>query len=135
MINRSNSVVDSYVRYVENENDPLYVYGLKGIGKSYILYQMAAKLITMDDKYRVVYINLTDLFVIEDTLAITKAIIKYDCETDAAFNSKFQSYCTIDRAFVLADFMNYKVVDESNLTALISQIKYLFVYLEASSSL
>jgi len=49
MINRKN-IVDECVSFIQNQ-DLLYLYGLKGIGKSFIIYQMVAKLMAMDEKY------------------------------------------------------------------------------------
>ena len=128
MINRSEGGVDSYVEYIQKNNSPLYIYGLKGIGKTFVLYQMAAKFMIMDNKYRVIYINQTNFHVILKTLEILKAIIKYDCETNTKFESEFRSFCSCDGANELCKFMNSKVINQDSyyVTKLISQVKHIY---------
>ena len=89
-------IVDTYLNELEKvypeEVNYLYLYGLKGIGKSFIIYHMVAKLMQMKDKYRVIYINQASSSIISDTLDVLKAIVLYDRKQTEEFESTFQSW-------------------------------------------
>ena len=50
----SSVIFKDYLDLIE-KNNTLYIYGLKGIGKPFIIYKVA-KMMTMDDKYRTIYV-------------------------------------------------------------------------------
>jgi hypothetical protein len=92
IINRTN-IVDEYLNFIE-KGDLLYLNGLKGIGKSFIIYQMVAKLMAMDGKYRVIYINQSNRFLITYVFAKLKAIALYDSRNEE-FKRKFETFLTL----------------------------------------
>ena len=88
-------IVDTYLNELEKvdleEVNYLYLYGLKGIGKSFIIYHMVAKLMQMKDKYRVIYINQASSSIILDTLKVLKTIFIYE-SSQKEYHFTYQSW-------------------------------------------
>ena len=135
IINRSEIMIDQnekvyiaekLVEKIQNEN-LVYLHGLKGIGKSYIIYQMVAKLMALNDKYRIIYINQSNYFLISNTLKIMLAIILYDSEHCAKFDcKKFELIKSKNK--MISDFVNDEIIPKRACDAinLIEDISYYY---------
>ena len=103
------TTVDSLLEIIRNKK-LLYLSGMKGIGKSFMVYQMVAKLMTDTDNYRVIYIHQVDASIIKNTLKILKVITYYDFldEQTNKFTNNFQSWLNkLDKN--VSDFLKFSI--------------------------
>ena len=107
-------VYDTYLNQLNTTQQIIYLYGLKGIGKSFIIYLMVAKLLGMQQTYRVIYLNLAGENVIINSLKILKAIIMYDFVDSNPNNEDFKNFVSIAANKDVYDFIN-SIVTPSDL--------------------